>query len=107
MVSKEAFYDLDGVLFRALWKWARRRHPMKSRQWTKDRYWVRNGTRDWIFSSGETTLITAGYTKIERHRLIKLDKIPFLKEDEEYFIGRKADRKNRKKAAVSREASLR
>jgi hypothetical protein len=52
---------------------------MKSRQWTKDRYWVWNGTRDWIFSSGETTLINAGYTKIERHRLIKLDKIPFLK----------------------------
>jgi RNA-directed DNA polymerase len=95
MVSKEAFYDLDGVLFRALWKWARRRHPTKSRWWIKDRYWVRKGSRDWIFSRGETTLITAGYTKIERHLLIKLDKIPFLKEDKEYFTGRKADWKKR------------
>jgi len=107
MVSKEAFIDLDVVLFRALWKWARSRHPMKSRQWTKDRYWVRKDNRDWIFSSGETTLITAGYTKIERHRLIKLDKTPFLKEDEEYFSERKADRKKRRKTAVSREAGLR
>jgi len=48
-----------------------------------------------------------GYIKIKRHRLIKLDKIPFLKEDEEYFIGRKAGRKKRKKAAANREAGLR
>ncbi len=88
MVSKEAFKNLDSVLFISLWKWARHRHPMKSRQWVKDKYWTRIGDRDWIFSSKENTLYIAGRTKIVRHYMVRLDKNPFLKEDQEYFVKR-------------------
>jgi len=87
MVSKEAFKNLDSVLFISLWKWARHRHPMKSRQWVKNKYWTRIGGRDWIFSSKENTLYIAGRTKIVRHYMVRLDKNPFLTEDQEYFVG--------------------
>ena len=89
MVAKEAFKDLDTVLFQALWKWARFRHPMKNSLWIKNRYWKRIDNRDWRFSCDDKVLIIAGYTKIVRHRMIKLDKNPFLKEDSDYFYCRK------------------
>lgn len=92
MVAKEEFKNLDSTVFRALWKWARNRHPMKSRMWIKDRYWRRIDIRDWIFSSGDNTLILASRTKIIRHKMIKLDKISFLKEHQEYFQLRKLNK---------------
>jgi len=89
MVSKEAFKNLDTVLFQALWRWGRFRHPMKNSLWIKNRYWKRIGNRDWTFCSDEGILITAGHTKIVRHRMIKLDSNPFLKEDSDYFYYRR------------------
>jgi len=52
MVSKEAFKNLDTVLFQALWRWARFRHPMKNSLWIKNRYWKQiletdTGNRYW------------------------------------------------------------
>lgn len=92
MVSKEAFKNLDSVLIKALWKWARRRHPSKSWKWVKERYWKCIDTRDWIFATEENTLILAGRMKIIRHKMIKLDKISFLKEHQKYFQLRKFNR---------------
>lgn len=89
MVAKESFKNLDSVLFTALWKWARHRHPMKSCQWIKDKYWTRIGNRDWIFSGKDNNLYIAGLTKIRRHCKIQLDKSPFLKKDQEYFEKRR------------------
>ena len=89
MVAKKKFNDLNTCLFKALWKWARRRHPNKSKKWIKNRYWKRIVNRDWIFSTEENTLILADRTKIIRHRMIKMDKCPFLKEHQEYYRLRK------------------
>jgi len=85
MVSKEAFKNLDTVLFQALWRWGRFRHPMKNSLWIKIRYWKRIGNRDWTFCSDDGTLTIAGHTRIIRHIMIKLDSNPFLKEDSDYF----------------------
>jgi len=101
MVSKEAFKNLDSVLFISLWKWARHRHPMKSRQWVKNKYWTRIGGRDWIFSSKENTLYIAGRTKIVRHYMVRLDKNPFLTEDQEYFVKRSDMQRMGKMTAAS------
>lgn len=92
MVSKEAFKNLDTVLFQALWRWARFRHPMKNSFWIKSRYWKQIKNRDWIFCCDEESLIIAGHVKILRHRMIKLDKNPFAKEDSDYFYYRRKNR---------------
>jgi len=88
MVSKQKFQQLDAVIFKALWKWARSRHPRKSRQWIKDRYWKKIGKRDWIFMSENQRLVFASSIKIKRHTMTKLEKNPYLKEDEQYFKNR-------------------
>jgi RNA-directed DNA polymerase len=33
VVSKRIFQRVDSVIFSSLWRWARRRHPKKSRRW--------------------------------------------------------------------------
>ena len=38
MVSKRTFANVDHLIFQMLWRWARRRHPNKCKQWVKDRY---------------------------------------------------------------------
>jgi len=88
-VAKEAFKALDTVLFEALWRWGRFRHQNKNAMWIKNRYWKRIENRDWRFCSEDNVLIVAGYTKIIRHIMIKLDKNPFVREDSDYFYYRK------------------
>jgi len=46
MCSKEAFKEIDKVVFEDLWKWARRRHKNKSYKWIKEKYWFRKDQRD-------------------------------------------------------------
>jgi len=58
---------------------------MKSAKWLKDRYWVQIGNRDWIFSTGKYNLKSISSIKYKPHKLIKVNKNCFLKEDMEYF----------------------
>jgi RNA-directed DNA polymerase len=47
--SKQTFATVDHALFLALWQWAKRRHPHKSRRWIKDAYFqIIEGCR-WVF----------------------------------------------------------
>ncbi|MYU25179.1 group II intron reverse transcriptase/maturase [Streptomyces sp. SID8352] len=76
VVSKEIFGSLDHHVWRLTWKWARRRHPRKSRAWVVDRYWGRyHSQRDdrWVFGDRETKryLYKFGWTKIVRHIPVK------------------------------------
>ena len=71
----------DMIIFRMLWKWAKRRHPYKDAQWVKDRYFHRIGGRDWMFSSDGTTkhcLFTTASTPIRRHVKIQDEPTPFI-----------------------------
>jgi RNA-directed DNA polymerase len=57
VVSKRAFGKLDSLIWRALWRWAKRQHPNKERRWVKNRYFHALGPRFWVFackSSEET-----------------------------------------------------
>ena len=40
-VSKEVFHDIDNAIWHMTWKWAKRRHPQRTRKWVKDRYYAR------------------------------------------------------------------
>ncbi|GAB6100496.1 hypothetical protein JCM16358_23750 [Halanaerocella petrolearia] len=89
MNSKISYQKLDRDIFQALWRWANRRHPNRSRQWIKDRYWKSNNTRNWIFASKDNKLIVASDTKIKRHRLIKFEATPYLSKYDNYHLARK------------------
>jgi RNA-directed DNA polymerase len=70
--SKKAYKTLDNHLWQHLYKWARRRHPNKSRQWAVARYFgPYNPHRHnrWVYGDQDTGAYLHHYawTKIVRH----------------------------------------
>ena len=49
VASKQTFTKVDNAIFKALWQWAKRRHPNKSKGWIKKKYFYRIKGRDWVF----------------------------------------------------------
>ena len=94
VVSSGVFNKLDEIVWNMLWRWAKRRHPNKSRTWVANKYWHTEGTRNWVFSTGKYRLRRFSDTKIVRHISLKLDKNPYL--DYEYFNLRKLKGRIRK-----------
>lgn len=92
--SKQTFRSVDCAIYRALWPWARRRHPNKSRRWVRKKYFQTVGYRHWVFS-GEidgpegkpktVRLIAAALVPIERHVAIREDANPYDPAWETYF----------------------
>lgn len=95
VVSKRVFTQLDNKIFRLLWNWSKRRHPNKSKQWVKNKYFKPIGTRDWVFSgilTGTNIDIKLAHfesTRIVRHIKIKADANPFDIDWHNYFINRR------------------
>jgi RNA-directed DNA polymerase len=87
VVSKETFQLLDFKLWNMLWKWAKRRHPMKSKYWIAHKYWHSKRTKKWVFSTKVNQLKRMSDKRIVRNPQIKLDKNPYT--DTEYFVERK------------------
>ena len=48
--SKSTFTYVDHRIFQKVWRWCRRRHPKKSRKWIKEKYFLRDGNRHWVFT---------------------------------------------------------
>ena len=100
VVSTRTFHTLDYVLWKALWRWAVRRHPKKSRRWVAERYFHTFGSRRWVFacSNGKypheerewVKLAAASDTKIQRHVKVKADANPYDSEWTQYFVGRRS-----------------
>lgn len=96
IVAKKTFSSIDHEIWKALWQWAKRRHPNKGKKWIKDKYFKRTDTRDWIFI-GKTGLFTlegnqkwitlrkASEIPIKRYVKIKGDANPFDPAWEHYF----------------------
>ena len=49
IAAKKTFVHVDTAIFKALWRWARRRHPKKGKRWVKERYFGRFGNQNWRF----------------------------------------------------------
>lgn len=102
IVAKETFNKTDHAAWKALWRWARRRHPMKPSKWVKTRYWpFEEVGRKWDFSCGikqgngekeQVTLRRASAVAIERHVKIQGAANPYDPEFEVYFEQRAAER---------------
>lgn len=85
--ASEAFAHIDFVLYNLLWRWAKRRHPHKSKWWIALNYWHRRGNRNWVFSTEDKELLRVDHIPIVRHTKVRVDANPYF--DTEYFIDRK------------------
>lgn len=92
-VAKKAFNRMDHLIFRAIWRWAKRRHPGKRVDWVRKRYFHSDGLRNWVFSTRSTNhdgdevkavLYQLPDTPIQRHRKVKGSFNPFDPADEQY-----------------------
>jgi RNA-directed DNA polymerase len=86
VVAKQAYSRMDNLLFHALWRWAKRRHPNKSLQWIGKKYFRIQGSRSWVFATTmleengtkkEVALYSLASTPIERHRKVSGEYNPF------------------------------
>ena len=101
--SKKTFAQIDNAIFRALWAWAKRRHPKKSRKWVAEKYFGTLHNRSWRFF-GETRktkgqpmtrnwLKIAAHARIVRHVKIRQNVNPYDPADAAYFANRKVKHK--------------
>jgi RNA-directed DNA polymerase len=94
VVSKRTFEHVDSVIFYSVRQWARRRHPEKSSDWLKEKYFGRHQGREWTFF-GETCddggqpskvwLYRASSTPIKRHIKVQGEANPYDPAYETYF----------------------
>jgi len=93
-VSADTYDDMDDAIFKALWQWAKRRHPKKNRWWIKDKYFTRQGESLWVFYGQAINkdskpknlhLFRANLVPIKRHTKIIGEANPYSPEWETYF----------------------
>jgi RNA-directed DNA polymerase len=86
VVAKQAYTRMEHLVFKKLWRWSKRRHPMKSTDWVKKKYFYSIGDRHWVFAAptirgdGSTALLDlydVSGTVIKRHKKVKGDYHPF------------------------------
>lgn len=106
VVAKKTFQRVEHEIWRILWQWAKRRHPMKTNGWIKRRYFHRIEHRDWIFAAEngdqqsdeqrqKISLISIADVPIQRHLKIRADANPFDPAWVSYFKKRNAAKKKR------------
>lgn len=98
VVSSDVFQKLDHKIWELLWKWAKRRHPNKSKNWVINKYWKRSVTRKWNFSTERNNLLLLSKIRIFRHIPLKLQMNPFL--DNDYFCERQNKLSSRKSQSI-------
>ncbi|GLC94642.1 group II intron reverse transcriptase/maturase [Cupriavidus sp. TA19] len=93
VVAKAVFARVEHEIFNALRRWAKRRHPHKSVEWVRRKYFATVGERNWVFgtkfvsgngSVGWTELYSLAGTPIRRHKKIRGDYNPFDPTQERY-----------------------
>ncbi|WP_409526567.1 group II intron reverse transcriptase/maturase [Nitrincola sp. MINF-07-Sa-05] len=102
VVSKESFNYVDAQVFRAVMAWIKRRHPHKSVDWKKRRYFRLDDLRQWVFfaptrdKAGAITtldLFRATSVPIVRHVKIRAWATPYDPAYIAYFIQRAQSRR--------------
>ena len=103
VVAKETFSYIDNFIFQAILRWVKRRHPQKSAQWMRKKYFRSQGLRKWIFSTGirnekgesiPLDLFSMASTPIRRHVKVKAVATPYDPQFTDYFLKRMRPRKN-------------
>ncbi|MDR6495190.1 RNA-directed DNA polymerase [Paraburkholderia terricola] len=102
VVSKVTFSSIDSHIWQRLWKWAKRRHPMKGARWVRQRYFQRDGYRFWDFATKGSTegdtcglqLFRAATVVIQRHVKIRGLANPFDPAWDTYFVRRRTAKRS-------------
>ena len=97
VVSKEVFCRCDQVLINQIKRWAYRKHTDKSREWIRNKYFIRDGNRSWIFGleyvcggiKDKFILRKLADIPIRRHVKVKCEANPFDPSWDTYFERRK------------------
>ena len=94
VVSSETFQKLEYDIFWKLRRWISKTHPNKSFTWRDQRYWANHPAypgSQWSFVDKDTGMVLyrIGYTRIQRHVLIKGDASPDNPGLAEYFDQRR------------------
>lgn len=80
VVAKMAFSRMDNLVFKVIWRWSKRRHPRKSSDWIRRKYFCSVEDNNWVFAApvvneeGNKTLKSLyqlSGTEIKRHKKIK------------------------------------
>jgi RNA-directed DNA polymerase len=96
--SKRTFNHVDYRIFQMVWRWCRRRHPKKSREWIKEKYFRQEGHRHWVFTGRlrdqkgkgwPIQLMSAARVKIIRYVKIRSAVNPYDPEWELYLEARR------------------
>lgn len=86
VVAKQAYSRMDYRVFLKLWRWAKRRHPNKSLEWIRKKYYQTQSEQNWVFAttlmdeSGakrDVGLYSLASTPIERHKKVSGEYNPF------------------------------
>ena len=97
VVSKQTFGSVDYQIWKALWRWAKRRHPNKGARWVLRRYFPTRHDRHWVptgeivRSQKEKRVVwwpQASSVAIVRHPALKLAANPFDPNWQAYFQAR-------------------
>lgn len=97
-VSSRRFSFVDHQIWKALWRWARRRHPSRGCLWVRRKYFPRHGSRTWVFTGMHLTrygtreplrIFHAADVHIRRHLVIRGDANPFDPTWDDYFRRRR------------------
>ncbi len=92
--SKKTFSKVDHMIWETLWRWCKRRHPKKNKEWIVRKYFHSENGRNWIFGvkdkSGNwiSRLTNATDIPIRRHVKIKGETNPYDPIYEQYLEAR-------------------
>lgn len=98
--SSAVFRAVSNYLFQTLMRWARRRHPNKSRRWVARKYFRTSGNRHWVFfgTAPDGTILElyeVTHVRIWRHIKVKGDLNPYAPEWQDYIARRTSSIKQR------------
>ena len=103
--AKQTFSKTSRLIFDALWRWAKRRHPIKGSRWIRRKYFRREGHRHWVFTATSKDaqgknrhldLVEINKTPIRRHIKIKAEATPYDPAYQDYFVERLLRRKEKR-----------
>ncbi|WP_374512914.1 group II intron reverse transcriptase/maturase [Niveibacterium sp.] len=89
-MASQRFSRCDHQIWKALWRWACRRHPEKGARWIKKRYFKSLKGRDWRFATMDKLLPTLSEYRKRPHTKVKAEANPYDPEYDEYFSKRLA-----------------
>jgi RNA-directed DNA polymerase len=98
--AKDVFSKVQYDLWNMIWNWAKRRHPKKSSNWVKARYFRSEG--HWTFHEGKAELVKPDATPITRFTKVIGRSSPYDPSLHQYWLERKKQHVERETFAKQR-----